>query len=80
MNGYNPYGNPYTPGMYEDINSPYNMYRATNSDTEVYQKRSGKLSKFFKGLGVLLVLVIAYAALAYFIPSLPLHDFIKNLF
>ena len=67
------YANPYNPGIYEDIESPYNMYR-TGRDTNTYRSRGGRW--FLKLLGVLVVLAAAYLFLAYKIQNL---DFL-NLF
>ena len=67
------YANPYNPGIYEDIESPYNMYR-TGRNVNTYRSRGGRW--FLKLLGVLVVLAAAYLFLAYKIQSL---DFL-NLF
>ena len=65
--------------MYEDINSPYNSYR-NNVAAEPVKRKSSKVATFFKVLGAILVLAVAYAVVAYFVPALPLHDFLVNLF
>ncbi len=69
---------PYGTGIYEEINSPYNMYKERHS--EVRCRRGSKLGAFFKVVLAILVLVVAYGVVAYFIPALPLHDFVTNLF
>ena len=69
------YANPYNPGVYEDIESPYNMYR-TGRGNETYNHRRGR--GFLKFLGVLLVLAAAYLFLAYKIQSVDFFNLFKH--
>lgn len=62
------YANPYCPGIYEDIDSPYNMYRIRENAPTSYRSRRGL--GFLKFLGALLVLVAAYVFLAYKIEAI----------
>ena len=66
-------------GVYEDINSPYNTYRINEESRGRRASKYHGKHRFLKFVFVVAVLAVAYAALAYFITSLPGSGVITNL-
>ena len=62
--------------FYEDINSPYNAYI---NNKKAAKRRESVIGKFIGFLLVIVVLAVAYAAVAYCVPQFPGHELVAGL-